>query len=354
MGESHARQHGARAGRTTAYHARAMPAMTVTEHIDKASSQDRQVNGDRSLGSEPRAVRRRGVDGRGAREKAHSEAFSTACSTARRRSVIGAMVARRVNGEPIPRIKGHYTFRGLDLLVRDGVFVPRASSELLAEEAIKALRRRRGQRVAVDVATGAGPVALAVANEVRALMCGVLTSRWTRPRSARTTRAVSGFANAHFRAGRSPRRAAAPAARQHRCLHHPPPVRAARRPEGAAARDPGVRAARSRSPTARTTGSGWCAGSRAEAHEWLRPGGVLLVEVGTYLSRRTQATLRAAGLVDVGMDEGRARRHPRCLGTYAPGKSAAGSLMAGLVSLAMRDRRARMRPRGVRVAPVSL
>jgi hypothetical protein len=33
---------------------------------------------------------------------------------------------------------------------------------------------------------------------------------------------------------------------------------------------------------------------------WLRPGGVLLVEVGTYLSRRTQATLRAARLVDVG------------------------------------------------------
>jgi methylase of polypeptide subunit release factors len=38
----------------------------------------------------------------------------------------------------------------------------------------------------------------------------------------------------------------------------------------------------------------------AEAHVWLRPGGVLLVEVGTYLSRRTQATLRAAKLVDVG------------------------------------------------------
>jgi release factor glutamine methyltransferase len=37
-----------------------------------------------------------------------------------------------------------------------------------------------------------------------------------------------------------------------------------------------------------------------EAHEWLKPSGVLLVEVGTYLSRRTQATLRAARLVDVG------------------------------------------------------
>jgi release factor glutamine methyltransferase len=36
-----------------------------------------------------------------------------------------------------------------------------------------------------------------------------------------------------------------------------------------------------------------------EAHEWLKPGGVLLVEIGTYLSRKTQATLRAEHLVDV-------------------------------------------------------
>jgi len=36
-----------------------------------------------------------------------------------------------------------------------------------------------------------------------------------------------------------------------------------------------------------------------ESHHWLKPGGVLLVEVGTYLSRTTQATLRAAELVDV-------------------------------------------------------
>ena len=112
-----------------------------------------------------------------------------------------AMVARRVNGEPIPRIKGHYTFRGLDLLVRDGVFVPRASSELLAEEAVKALRRRRGQRVAVDVATGAGPVALAVANEVRnADVWGVDISADAAALGKENARRL-GLGNAHFRAG---------------------------------------------------------------------------------------------------------------------------------------------------------
>jgi release factor glutamine methyltransferase len=37
----------------------------------------------------------------------------------------------------------------------------------------------------------------------------------------------------------------------------------------------------------------------AESHDWLRPGGLLLVEIGTYLSRKAQATLRQAGLEDV-------------------------------------------------------
>jgi release factor glutamine methyltransferase len=37
----------------------------------------------------------------------------------------------------------------------------------------------------------------------------------------------------------------------------------------------------------------------AAAHRWLRPGGVLLVEIGTYLARSCATTLRHGGLVDV-------------------------------------------------------
>lgn len=82
---------------------------------------------------------------------------------ARRR--FDAMVARRAAGEPIPFIKGYTEFRGLELLAEPGVFVPRDSSEFLAEQAIRRLRRRRSP-VAVDLATGGGTIALAVANEV--------------------------------------------------------------------------------------------------------------------------------------------------------------------------------------------
>jgi release factor glutamine methyltransferase len=82
------------------------------------------------------------------------------------------LVRRRATGEPIPFIKGYAEFRGLELLVRPGVFVPRDASEFLAEQATRRLRKR-SRPVHVDLATGAGTIALAVANEVpRATVVG--------------------------------------------------------------------------------------------------------------------------------------------------------------------------------------
>lgn len=74
------------------------------------------------------------------------------------------LVARRVTGEPIAFIKGYADFRGLELIARPGVFVQRDSSEFLAEQAIRRLRGRT-HPVHVDLATGGGAIALAVANE---------------------------------------------------------------------------------------------------------------------------------------------------------------------------------------------
>jgi release factor glutamine methyltransferase len=74
-------------------------------------------------------------------------------------------VARRATGEPVPYILGESEFRGLWLDAKAGVFVPRDSTEFLAEQAIRRLRRR-GDPVAIDLACGSGAVALAIANEV--------------------------------------------------------------------------------------------------------------------------------------------------------------------------------------------
>jgi release factor glutamine methyltransferase len=86
-------------------------------------------------------------------------------SVAQRRT-FDRLIRRRFTGEPIPIIKGYTEFRGLDLLVRPGVFVPRDASEFLAEQAIRRLRGR-ARPVHLDLATGAGTIALAVAHEVR-------------------------------------------------------------------------------------------------------------------------------------------------------------------------------------------
>ena len=76
------------------------------------------------------------------------------------------MVARRVAGEPVALILGYTEFRGMKLLVEPGVFVPRNSSELLAVKALKRVKPKKNA-VAVDVATGTGPVALAVAKDAK-------------------------------------------------------------------------------------------------------------------------------------------------------------------------------------------
>lgn len=85
--------------------------------------------------------------------------------TRRTRERYLSLIARRAGGEPFPFLTGHIEFFGLDLRVKPGAFVPRPSSELVVTRALRKLRKRRAARV-VDVCTGAGPIALALADEL--------------------------------------------------------------------------------------------------------------------------------------------------------------------------------------------
>jgi release factor glutamine methyltransferase len=76
-----------------------------------------------------------------------------------------ALVARRASGEPFPFLVGRIEFYGLDLKVKPGPFVPRPSSELVVEWALRHIKKKKSPVVA-DVCTGAGPIAMAIANEV--------------------------------------------------------------------------------------------------------------------------------------------------------------------------------------------
>jgi release factor glutamine methyltransferase len=80
-----------------------------------------------------------------------------------------ALLARRAAREPLQHLTGVAWFRHVELQVGPGVFVPRPETELLAGWAITRAEERlaeHGECVVVDLCTGSGAVALAVADEV--------------------------------------------------------------------------------------------------------------------------------------------------------------------------------------------
>ncbi|HEV2873029.1 MAG TPA: putative protein N(5)-glutamine methyltransferase [Actinomycetota bacterium] len=79
---------------------------------------------------------------------------------------LGAMVARRVAGEPLQYVIGWAPFGRLRLRVGPGVFVPRPETEGLADRAAGHLRTAPEPRVGVDVCTGSGAIACFLAAEV--------------------------------------------------------------------------------------------------------------------------------------------------------------------------------------------
>ncbi|MEU4559603.1 peptide chain release factor N(5)-glutamine methyltransferase [Actinoplanes sp. NPDC023936] len=76
-----------------------------------------------------------------------------------------ALVAGRVRRIPLQHLLGTAAFRHLELAVGDGVFVPRPETELLAGWGIE--RTAPGATV-VDLCSGSGAIALAVADESQA------------------------------------------------------------------------------------------------------------------------------------------------------------------------------------------
>jgi release factor glutamine methyltransferase len=78
----------------------------------------------------------------------------------------GRALCQRCAGTPLQHLTGHQPFRGIDLVVRPGVFVPRPETEVLVEAALSLVAGAESP-VVVDVGTGTGAVALAIADERR-------------------------------------------------------------------------------------------------------------------------------------------------------------------------------------------
>ena len=100
---------------------------------------------------------------------AHSERELTADEQSRYEDAI----ALRASGYPAQYITGHQEFWGLDLIVSPAVLIPRPETEHVVETALELMRAGAGRQPGarpklIDVGTGSGAIALALATELPA------------------------------------------------------------------------------------------------------------------------------------------------------------------------------------------
>jgi release factor glutamine methyltransferase len=101
------------------------------------------------------------------RGQLQAQAITGATATEGERAAFLAALERRAGREPLQHITGLAPFRSLELAVGPGVFVPRPETEFVAQLAIDALLAvPTAQPLAVDLGTGSGAIALALATEV--------------------------------------------------------------------------------------------------------------------------------------------------------------------------------------------
>lgn len=88
--------------------------------------------------------------------------------TPRVESFFAAMVDRRKAGEPLQYVLGHWGFRHLELFVDPRVLIPRPETETVVDVALAELAGLRLDRppTVLDLGTGSGAIALALATEV--------------------------------------------------------------------------------------------------------------------------------------------------------------------------------------------
>lgn len=89
---------------------------------------------------------------------------------------LAALVERRLAGTPLAHLTGRQHFMGLEMLASEAALIPREETELLGQAALEALSEvagRNGTARAIDLCTGSGNLALALArHEPRAQIWG--------------------------------------------------------------------------------------------------------------------------------------------------------------------------------------
>ncbi len=83
---------------------------------------------------------------------------------------LNELAERRIAGEPLQYLLGHWSFREIDLIVDSRVLIPRPETEQVVEVALAELARTTATRqkdrpLVVDIGTGSGSIALSISAE---------------------------------------------------------------------------------------------------------------------------------------------------------------------------------------------
>lgn len=221
------------------------------------------------------------------------------------------LVAARASGRPLAQLLGRREFWTLDLRVTADTLVPRPETELLVERALAWLPPGSTGPV-LDLGTGTGAVALAIASErpTAAVVASDLSEAALAV--ARENAAAAGLGRVAFHAGDW--YAALPGPRHFELIVANPPYVT---PAELAAGD---RSLGFEPATALLAGDDGLAAFRpivGGAPHWLRPGGGLLLEHGSTQAGAVQALLAAAGFTGIGTWPDLAG-HPRVTGGRRP------------------------------------
>ncbi len=202
------------------------------------------------------------------------------------------LVQRRTLREPLAYVLGEWGFRRLTLRCDPRALVPRPETEVLVERCLELLRGIDEPRV-LDVGTGAGAIALALADEAGARVVATDVSEdalsLARENAARTGQAVE-LVHGDVREGTPP-------GPFDLVVSNPPYVRA----EEWEQLQPEVR---EWEPREALVDDGQTAAIVGHALEVLRPGGSLVLEVHEAAARDVRDALEAAGYRDcrIGLD----------------------------------------------------
>lgn len=238
-------------------------------------------------------------------------------ATQRTLAAFDRMLERRLGGEPLQYVLGSWSFRSLDLMVDRRVLIPRPETEFLVDVALDVLdatTARHGTAVVVDLGTGSGAIALALAAERRDVEVWATDVSVDALDVTRANLAGIGRAATRVRLAEGAWFAALPAELRGRValvVSNPPYISVGETlPAGVAEWEP------SGALLSGPTGLEDLTQIIAAAPAWLAPGGALVVEHAPHQEADVLALAREAGLVDAAVLADLAGR-PRALRAFS-------------------------------------